>query len=246
MADPYDRFDRFERQVLALAAVAQSAALVNSLAVRGQASEQDLITSANTLISLEPGSMAAIVPSPAQLSLGLRSLQQALADQKAPDSALITRYTLSMLHLRGRLLAHADMVADLQATLSRLQPLDVADFPSADENPEPAVGSAEFAQGSGAEENLAGRNSIEFFAEVAELYQRTVSKLQPRIQVSGRAEYLQDEKRAQKIRTLLLAGIRAAVLWHQLGGRRWLLILQRRRAHGAAGEIRRKLLTVSD
>jgi high frequency lysogenization protein len=31
------------------------------------------------------------------------------------------------------------------------------------------------------------------------------------------------------VRALLLAGIRAAFLWRQLGGRRWKLVLQRRR-----------------
>jgi len=33
---------------------------------------------------------------------------------------------------------------------------------------------------------------------------------------------------ANKIRTLLLAGIRAAVLWRQMGGNRWQLLFSRK------------------
>jgi len=39
---------------------------------------------------------------------------------------------------------------------------------------------------------------------------------------------LQQPAVAQEIRSLLLAGVRFAWLWLQLGGRRWQLILQRR------------------
>jgi high frequency lysogenization protein len=41
-------------------------------------------------------------------------------------------------------------------------------------------------------------------------------------------QVLQMEHVADRIRALLLAGVRLAWLWQQLGGRRWHLILRRR------------------
>jgi high frequency lysogenization protein len=65
------------------------------------------------------------------------------------------------------------------------------------------------------------------FAPLSALYQRTISTLDRRVHVSGTPEFLQRSEVAAKIRTLLLAGVRSAWLWHQSGGRRWHLILRR-------------------
>ncbi len=59
------------------------------------------------------------------------------------------------------------------------------------------------------------------------LYQSTISTLDRRVHVTGSPEILQRGEVAAKIRTLLLAGIRSAWLWHQSGGRRWHLLLRR-------------------
>jgi high frequency lysogenization protein len=47
--------------------------------------------------------------------------------------------------------------------------------------------------------------------------------------VQGEQTYLRNKDHAGKIRALLLAGIRAAVLWHQLDGRKWKLIFFRKK-----------------
>ena len=64
-------------------------------------------------------------------------------------------------------------------------------------------------------------------AELARIYQQTISTLGKRIQVTGDAQILQREETAERIRSLLLAGIRMAWLWQQLGGRRWHLVFRR-------------------
>ena len=64
-------------------------------------------------------------------------------------------------------------------------------------------------------------------SDLARIYQQTISTLGKRIQVTGNPQILQREESADTIRALLLAGVRMAWLWHQLGGRRWLLILRR-------------------
>jgi len=63
---------------------------------------------------------------------------------------------------------------------------------------------------------------------LAGLYQETISTLGKRIQVTGNPELLQQADSANDIRALLLAGVRFAWLWIQLGGSRWQLVLNRR------------------
>lgn len=64
--------------------------------------------------------------------------------------------------------------------------------------------------------------------QLSSIYQQTISTLGKRIQVTGNPQVLQQEAVADRIRALLLAGVRLAWLWHQGGGRRWHLILRRR------------------
>ena len=61
------------------------------------------------------------------------------------------------------------------------------------------------------------------------LYQDTLSTLRQRIQVHGDMRNLQQPNNASKFRALLLAGIRSARLWRQLGGHRWQLVISRRK-----------------
>jgi high frequency lysogenization protein len=78
--------------------------------------------------------------------------------------------------------------------------------------------------------------------QLASLYRDTISSLSYRIQVQGRSDHLKNETIAKQIRALLLAGIRAAVLWHQVGGRRWRLLIYRSRIQQSADGIRKRLL----
>ena len=74
-------------------------------------------------------------------------------------------------------------------------------------------------------------------AAVADLYKRTLSNLSFRIHVTGNPTYLQNPATANKVRALLLAGIRAAILWRQVGGKRWHLMVSRSRYLKACDEI---------
>lgn len=56
-------------------------------------------------------------------------------------------------------------------------------------------------------------------AELADLYQDTIGQIGPRIQIAGKRQHLENTSNVNRIRALLLAGIRSAVLWRQLGGR---------------------------
>jgi high frequency lysogenization protein len=64
-------------------------------------------------------------------------------------------------------------------------------------------------------------------AHLADIYSRTLSQLQPRIMVRGESNYLQNPDNQNRIRSLLLAGVRAAWLWRQVGGNRWKILFGR-------------------
>jgi high frequency lysogenization protein len=65
--------------------------------------------------------------------------------------------------------------------------------------------------------------------EISQLYTETISTLTPRIVVNGNPQYLKNERTVDWVRTLLLAGMRSAVLWKQLGGGRFELMFGRKK-----------------
>jgi len=65
-------------------------------------------------------------------------------------------------------------------------------------------------------------------ASLADAYKHTVSTLRPQVLVNGNPGILGNQDNQNLIRTLLLAAIRAAVLWRQCGGRRLTLLLRRK------------------
>jgi len=64
---------------------------------------------------------------------------------------------------------------------------------------------------------------------ISGLYSDTISKLSPRIVVNGKPQYLKNERTVDWVRTLLMAGLRSATLWNQLGGGRFELMFGRKK-----------------
>ncbi|MCG6968807.1 MAG: lysogenization regulator HflD, partial [Gammaproteobacteria bacterium] len=65
-------------------------------------------------------------------------------------------------------------------------------------------------------------------ASLADVYSETISTLRPRVMVNGEHNHLSNPDNANKIRALLLAAIRSAVLWDQCGGSRWQIMFNRK------------------
>ena len=63
---------------------------------------------------------------------------------------------------------------------------------------------------------------------ISTLYSDTISRLSPRIVVNGKPQYLKNQRTVDWVRTLLLAGLRSATLWNQLGGGRFELMFGRK------------------
>ena len=72
-------------------------------------------------------------------------------------------------------------------------------------------------------------SNITLLSRISDIYVNTVSTIPPKIQVEGNREYLSQLNNTYRVRSMLFAGIRSAVLWRQLGGTRWGLFFNRRR-----------------
>ena len=67
----------------------------------------------------------------------------------------------------------------------------------------------------------------DLYRDLASVYTELISQVAPRIMVHGEQGFLSDAAIVDQVRSVLLAGVRAAYLWDQLGGRQWQLLLQR-------------------
>ncbi len=202
-----------EQQTLALAGVAQSARMVDQLSRTGSYPAQFLQASIHSLFRFEAEDAAAVFGGVAGVKLGLDTLSSLLANQQGPEQRDVNRYLFSLLHLERRFAADPEMMGVVH---SRLQH---ASFKA---------------------EHFSD-NVGEVCHSIAGIYGDTLSQLRFRIKVTGSAQHLQDRQTADKIRALLLAGIRSAFLWRQLGGRRWKLVLQRRRQLAVCQKLSRGL-----
>ncbi len=151
--------------------------------------------------------------------LGLELLRDKLSGSGDALDVEVARYVVSMVHLAGQLSQRTDVQETIRDGI-RVAERQMKFFEPDDSGVHP--------------------NLIE---KLAELYVQTLSLLPPRIMVVGEHGYLVNSLVAAKIRSTLLAGVRAAFLWRQLGGRRWHLMFGRRRLVSEAKKILAELTT---
>ena len=220
------RFTEWEYRNIALAVVAQCAQLVHILATTGRADPRQVNACIAPLLVLEPDSVADIYPDVGAFSSGLQALQHSLSNEGVKEFAEPIKYVLGMTVLQQQLMAVPAMQAQIRQRLQIRHSLLA-------EKPEQT-----------ADGSQPGNSEHYDFAVLAALYQDTISRLTMRIHVKGTPEHLRKQEVADKIRALLLAGIRSALLWHQLGGRRWHLFIYKKRIRECVAQIRRSLISV--
>ncbi len=193
-------------RVIALAALLQASSLVRGIAQTGQVDPDAFAACVVSLLKIDADSSEAVYGGMSNLRLGLRLLCEHL---RRPHDMEITRYVISLLVLERKLARRPDLLrqirAGIETSLARLRQVPGAD----------ATLMADF---TGLDTLAAG---------FAELYTATISTLTPRILVNGKPLYLTNPANQSRIRALLLAGIRAAVLWRQKGGGRLTLLFRR-------------------
>ena len=82
---------------------------------------------------------------------------------------------------------------------------------------------------------------IENFADI---YSKAVSPLGQKIQVIGNPDVLKQANAQNKVRALLLSGVRAAVFWRQIGGKRRQFIFSRKQILQEAVLFNKELSTI--
>lgn len=188
-----------ESRVLALAGMFQALALVRDLARTGECDNEAAEASLASVFKLEADTAADVFGGNQGVRRGLRVLVEQV---EGDDRDLpLFHMLVNVMKLERNLARHPEINQQLGAALTSMQ-RQLQHFPA---------------------------NHPTIVARLAELYCSTLSDLRPRVTVVGSPLYLQQPALAERIRALLLAAVRAAVMWRQLGGRRRHLLFRPQR-----------------
>lgn len=198
-------------QLLALAGVCQAAKLVQSIARKGEAEHNSLEASISSILVTSPESTQQVYGAITNLKVGFTTLIDQLDSNSKIKDSEITRYIASMLSLERKLSRNHAALKELGERVSHVQ----------------------------RQTAHVGFENTQTLSSLASIYSDVLSPLAQKIQIAGTPEVLSVEINQKKVRTLLLAGIRSAVLWRQLGGQRRQILLSRNKLVHAAKQTLR-------
>ncbi|OQK17187.1 lysogenization protein HflD [Methyloprofundus sedimenti] len=193
-------FKTITYQTIALAGIAQATYLVQQLATTGKADKQAMQASLGSLLALEADNPVDIYGGLPGIKLGLEQLQLQLKTHSIPNPE-IARYAASLIFLETNFSANKEMLKTVRDKITIAQ----------------------------AQSEHFGVMHENVIAHLADIYHGTISTIDPRIIVNGDQTYLSSPEVVNKIRALLLSGIRSAMLWKQCGGSRWRFIFFRQK-----------------
>jgi len=195
-------------QVIALAGLSQAVYLVQHIAKRGTADREDMAASVGSVLKIDSGDVVDVYGGLHCIMSGLRQIEKQLGGPDVVDPEQ-ARYASTLIFLERKLMKQPRMLEAIRASMEKATAI--------------------------AEER--GVLDEDVLATLAETYQQTVSQLTPRVMVAGEQRYLSDPENANRIRTLLLAGIRSVVLWRKCGGSRWKLLFLRPKLQKEAQQL---------
>ena len=187
-------------QTLAFAGIFQAASLVKQIANKGMANSAVIEASIESLFRFDADSVEDVYGNAAGVGHGLKILRDQLSNGRSARDMEITRYVIGLIALEKKLSRNKKMLDKIAHGLKEIE--SQLEFFSLNDNT--------------------------IFSKLGEVYKTTISTLGPKIIVSGEQPYLSNEINASKVRALLLAGIRSAVLWRQCGGTRWQILFGRK------------------
>ncbi|MDH5423817.1 MAG: high frequency lysogenization protein HflD [Gammaproteobacteria bacterium] len=202
-----------EDKTIALAGVFQAAQLVTEIARKGKSNQAAIESSLESLLRFDAPDVVSVFGDLTGVIQGLRTLQKQLDNTAYERNTDITRYAITIIHLQRKLEKDPAMLEQITSRLDSIKSqLDYFD--------------------------LSHTNTI---AKLADIYKSTISNMQPKIIVEGEQAFLSNGVNADKIRALLLAGIRSAVLWRQTGGSRLQLLFSRKKYFSSAKQLSEKI-----
>lgn len=188
-----------KHRTLALAGVMQGLRLAQSTARDGRADEADLNASLASVFRIDADSVEAVYGSARLMRTGLETLDAQLRGGALRDSTL-GRMGLTVLQVERQLQSHPNLMRALHEGILESQ----------------------------RQREHFGVIHPTVIARLGEVYANSVSRLSTRVLVQGNPVQLQQDSVVAQIRASLLASVRSAVLWRQLRGSYWDLLLRRR------------------
>ena len=185
-------------RVLALAGMMQALKLVRQIAETGHADGEGERNALDSVFRIDAASVESVYGNARALRAGLLLLRDYLTDRSG-DQAL-PKLGMAVLQIERRFVGE-DAVA--QQVLDGIRALE---------------GIAE----------RQGSIHPDVISKLGQLYADTISHLRPKVIVQGNPHYLQQADVVAEIRALLLAALRSAVLWRQMGGTLWDFVLRKR------------------
>ncbi len=185
-------------RVLALAGVLQSLRVVRQIAETGHADAAMELCVLDSVFRLDAPNTAAVYGSAAHVRPGLSLLREYLTNTSS-DPAL-PKLGMALLQIERRFDADREIPGLIRQSI-----LDLAEKAERQGSAHPDV-----------------------IARLGQLYADTISQLRPKVIVQGNPHYLQQADIVAEIRALLLAALRSAVLWRQMGGTLWDFAFSRR------------------
>ncbi len=193
--------DNWRNITLSLAGIVQSAKLVNDIARTGELDEQAFATCINSVLKTQSDSITDIYEGVQGLRIGLQEIPRILNKKTTKKDVDMIRYIVSLIYLEKKF----SQSPDLKKTLSRR---------------------IQQAQSQATHFAVTDKHVV---STLASAFLQTLGQLRYRVQIVGNVNHLKQEEIVAKIRTLLLAGVRAAVLWRQMGGNKWQMFFSRRK-----------------
>lgn len=190
----------YRKITIALAGIFQASALVNDLATTGICDEEVFNASIQSLFKLDAPNVPAVFDGIEHLKRGFDELLKVFAkNKKERPHPQISHYTLGLILLQKRLMKNSERLAEIRRRVKHV--ITQIDY-------------------------FHGINAT-IISNLADIYLGTISNLRFRLQIIGKSSHLHNEDIVNKIRAMLLAGIRASTLWQQVGGKRWQLFFAR-------------------
>lgn len=186
-------------RVLALAGMLQALKLVRQIADTGHADGEGERSALDSVFRIDAASAEAVYGGNARSLRGGLLLLRDYFTNRSSDQAL-PKLGMSVLQIERRFVAD-DAVA--RQVLDGIRTLE---------------GIAE----------RQGSIHPDVISKLGQLYADTISHLRPKVIVQGNPHYLQQADVVAEIRALLLAALRSAVLWRQMGGTLWDFVLRKR------------------
>ncbi|ATX81342.1 high frequency lysogenization protein [Mariprofundus ferrinatatus] len=190
-------------RAIALAALTQAVYLVDAIARKGLADAEDSRALIESIFikSEEYTSPADIYGSLNQLRTGIRVSREILVGRAIPQSKILMSYCAGLLTIEQRLNKDSALRGRLAEGMIRI------------DKQRHYFGSA---------------SHPSVIAAIADLYGETISTMKPRIIVRGKTEHLSQSENTRRVRTLLMAGLRAAHIWRNNGGGHLTLLFRRK------------------